>query len=322
MPAGYICQRLCYHRISYSKFDLNENTSKSNIGAVAALLVVQAAFGTFPVIAKSALAYISSTALVGFRVGITAVVFYLFQRSRGDIFLKQQEDYVRLAILSLFGVTFNQLLFVGGLSLTTASNTSLLAVTIPIFALFIGLYLGAEKLHASKVVGVVLAAAGVILLIDPRNASFSNQTTLGDLMIVANSLSYGIYVVTSKETIMRNGAVRSMTWIFLFAAAICVPLGLFAMARVQITELPIEVWAAILHAGLVATAVPYLLNAWALARVNPSMVAVFIYLQPLIGFVMAVVFLGEHIGSNFILAAAAIFLGVFLVTKGRAAPRN
>lgn len=283
---------------------------------------MQAAFGTFPVIGKAALAYISSVALVGFRVGITAVVLFLFQRSRGDISLKYREDYVKLAVLSLFGVTFNQLLFVGGLSFTKASNTSLLAVTIPIFALFIGLYLGIEKLYARKIVGVIVAAAGVILLIDPRNASFSNETTLGDLMIVANSLSYGIYVATSKETIMRNGAVRSITWIFLFAAAICVPLGLVSIAQISVIELPLGIWIAILHAGLIGTAVPYILNAWALARVAPSTVAVFIYLQPLIGFVTAVVFLGEQIGGNFIIAAAAIFLGVFLVTKKRTASRN
>ncbi len=280
--------------------------------------MVQAAFGTFPVIAKAALAYLSSTALVGFRVGITAVVLYLFQRSRGELFLKHREDYVKLAVLSLFGVTFNQLLFVGGLSMTTASNTSLLAVTIPIFALLIGLHLGIERLSSTKVMGMILAGAGVVLLIDPRNASFSSRTTLGDLLIIANSLSYGIYVATSKETIMRNGAVRSITWIFLFAAAICVPLGFIAMWSVTVSGIPIEVWAAVLHAGLVATALPYILNAWALARVAPSTVAVFIYLQPLIGFVTAAVFLGERIDKNFILASAAIFLGVFLVTKRRA----
>ena len=72
-----------------------------------------------------------------------------------------------------------------------------------------------------------------------------------------------------------------------------------------------------LYIGIAGTALPYFLNAFALARVDPSIVAVFVYLQPVIGFLMAVVFLGERIGPNFILAAGAIFAGVFLVTRRR-----
>ena len=52
---------------------------------------------------------------------------------------------------------------------------------------------------------LILAAVGVVLLIDPRNASFSSQTTIGDILIISNSLAYGIYVATSKETITING---------------------------------------------------------------------------------------------------------------------
>ena len=64
-----------------------------------------------------------------------------------------------------------------------------------------------------------------------------------------------------------------------------------------------------------ATAAPYLLNAFALARVQASTVAVFVYLQPVIGFLLAVIFLGEQVGVLFMLAALLIFAGVFLVSK-------
>ncbi len=137
-----------------------------------ALLAVQLFFGSLPVIGKVVLAVIPSVALVGFRVGITALVLFVFQRSRANLRLEQRGDYWRLAVLSVFGVTINQLLFVGGLSLTKASNTSLLAVTIPIFALTIGAISGVEKLRVVKIFGIVLAAIGVILMIDTRKASF------------------------------------------------------------------------------------------------------------------------------------------------------
>lgn len=266
-------------------------------------------------IGKIVLKVIPPFGLVGFRVGITAVCLLVFQLSRGNLRLAENKDYLRLFVLSIFGVSLNQILFISGLSMTKASNSSLLAVTIPIFALTVGAILGVEKLRFLKFVGIILAAVGVILLIDPRKASFSSETTLGDILIVCNSLSYGIYVATSKETILRNGAIKSMTWLFIFAAIICVPLGAFSMSTVDFSSVTPRIWLLVLHIAIVATALPYIFNAWALVRVNPSTVAVYIYLQPIIGFMLAVVFLGEEVSLFTILAAILIFAGVFLVTK-------
>lgn len=280
-----------------------------------ALLAVQALFGSLPVIAKIVLTVLPAVSLVGFRVGITAIVLYAVQRYRGRVRLREASDYRKLFVLSIFGVVFNQLLFVGGLSLTKAANTSLLAVTIPIFTLIVSAIAGSERLRPMKIAGIALAAAGVIFLIDPRAASFSSQTTLGDMMIIVNSLSYGIYVATSKDVITRNGAFRSMMWVFLFASGICVPLGLISLSSVDTSVIGGNLWLLVLYIAVGATASPYLLNAWALARVSPSTVAVFVYLQPLIGFALAVIFLGEAIDFRFIIAAVLVFAGVFLTTR-------
>ena len=280
-----------------------------------ALITVQLVFGSLPVIGKIVLAVLPPAALVGFRTGATALVLFLVQLYRGRIWLRYSSDYTRLAVLSLFGVVFNQYLFIGGLSLTKAANASLLAITIPIFTLMIGAALGTDRLRGITIVGIIIAAAGVVLLINPSAASFSSETTVGDLMIVVNSLSYGIYVATSKEVITRNGTFRSMMWVFIFASVICVPVGLISFGAGGIVGLDMRIWLLVLYIALVATAVPYFLNAWALSRVSPTMVAAFIYLQPLIGFTLAVIFLGEVIGFRFIIAASLIFAGLFLTTR-------
>jgi len=285
--------------------------------AYIALLGVQVFFGSLPVIGKVVLAALPAMSLVGFRVGITAIVLFAVQLYRGRLWLKIRSDYLRLAVLSLFGVVFNQLLFIGGLSRTKASNTSLLAVTIPIFTLIVASLAGSERLARTKVIGIALAAAGIVLLIDPRAASFSSETTIGDMMIIANSLSYGIYVATSKEVITRNGAFRSMMWVFIFASMICVPIGLVSLSSIDISTVSMSVWLLMAYIAVFATAAPYLLNAWALARVSPATVAVFVYLQPLIGFILAVIFLGENIDFRFIIAALLVFAGVFMTTRNR-----
>ena len=286
-----------------------------SIAPYLALIGVQLSFGSFPVIGKVALTVIPAVGLVGFRVGFTAIALVIFQMFRGGMRLKDKKDYLRLAAISLLAVSLNQLLFTTGLSLTKASNTSLISVTIPIFAMTAGWLLGTEMLKPRKLLGIILAAIGVVFLIDPRNASFSSQTTLGDLCVVLNSLSYGIYVAISKDILTRNGAFRAMTWIFLFAAVVCVPIGAISMSSVDIPNVGATIWLSVLYVAVVGTAVPYLLNAWALARVDPSTVAVFVYLQPVIGFMLAVIFLGEHVGLNFIVAALLVFAGLYLVMK-------
>jgi drug/metabolite transporter (DMT)-like permease len=90
-----------------------------------------------------------------------------------------------------------------------------------------------------------------------------------------------------------------------------------SLASVDVAAVPGTIWLLIVYIAVFATAAPYLLNAWAIARVSPTTVAVFIYLQPLIGFVMAVIFLGEKIDFRFIIAALLVFAGVFMTTRKR-----
>jgi len=104
-------------------------------------------------------------------------------------------------------------------------------------------------------------------------------------------------------------------WIFIFASIVCVPLGGYILTSAPLEGATTMTWLAVIYIALGGTTAPYLLNAWALARVNPSTVAIFVYLQPVIGFLLAVFFLGENIGPSFIVAALLIFAGVFLVTR-------
>ncbi|MFL6467998.1 MAG: DMT family transporter [Pyrinomonadaceae bacterium] len=285
-----------------------------------ALLTVQLLFGSLPVIAKVVLAELPAATLVGIRVLIAAIVLLGVQTFRKRVWLQRRNDYLQLAILGFFGVVLNQLLFIGGLSLTKASNTSLLVVTIPIFTLVVGVIIGSERLHFIKVLGVVLSALGAIILIDPRKASFSSQTTIGDLMIVCNSLAFGIYVATSKEVVTRNGAFRSMMWVFIFACIFCVPAGAYSLLIGETAnQFSPKITLLVVYISIFATAVPYLLNAYAITRVSPAIVAVFIYLQPLIGFILAAVFLNETLDIRFVFAAMLVFAGVFLVTRSRTA---
>jgi drug/metabolite transporter (DMT)-like permease len=295
----------------------NSKSDESDFAPHIALLAVQLMFGSAPVLGKAALLAFPSFAIVGFRVGGAALAFYFLQRFRGSLALDRREDYLYFAVFSLFGVALNQLLFFKGLQLTTATNTSLLAVMIPVFTFLISAFIGIEKLTRRKILGILIAALGVIYLIDPTKASFSSATTQGDILIILNSLSYAIYVAISKNLISKYGALKSIAWLFLFGSIVNVPIGLFSLQSVNFGEVSLNAWLALGAIIIFPTILAYYWNAWALARVEPSVVTIYVYLQPLIGFFSAVIFLGEKLSFRLIAAMILIFIGVYLVIRRR-----
>lgn len=296
--------------------EIGVETEKSYAPHVA-LVMVQVLFGSSVILGKFALAAFPPFSIVGFRVAGAAGAFCILQKMRGTMRLERRSHYLYFFIFALLGVVCNQLLFFTGLSLTTATNTSLLAVMIAIFAILVSVIIGNDKLTRLKVIGTMTAAGGVIYLIDPANASFSSATTQGDLMIVLNSMFYATYVATSKRLVTHYGAMKSIAWVFLFGSIINVPLGIFALSSVDVAAIGWHSWFWLGTVVLFPTILAYYWNTWALARVEPSVVAVYTYLQPLIGTILAVAVLGEAWKPRIFLAMALIFTGVFMVTRRR-----
>lgn len=281
-----------------------------------ALFMVQVMFGTWPIFGKIALSVLPSTALVALRVSGAAIAFLILQKVMGSVRIASRKDYARLALYSILGVVLNQFLFVKGLSYTTVINATLLGTTIPVFTLLVCLVLGLDTLSLRRIFGIMLAAAGVIYLVDPMRADFSAETTLGNLLIIANSLSYGAYIAISKDMLKRYGALTVITWIFLFGTLFTLPVGAWSFSGSNAVESAgAFIWLAVLYIILVPTVGAYYLNAWALARVEPSTVAVYIYLQPLIAFILAPLVLSEPLNRRTWIAALLIFAGVAIVSR-------
>ena len=310
-PAKCNARRKCYD------YNFMQEKVEKNYSPHVALVAVQIFFGSGAVLGKVALQTFPSSAIVGIRTVGAALAFYILQRMRGSLALERGKDYLYFALFSIFGVCLNQLLFFKGLSLTTATNTSLLAVMIPVFAFTISAFIGNDKFSWRKIAGIAAAACGVIYLVDPTKASFSSATTQGDILIILNSLSYGAYIAVSKKIISHYGALKSIAWLFLFASIINVPIGIFTMQTVELSEVSATAWMTLAAIVIFPTILAYFWNTWALARVEPSVVAVYVYLQPLIGTVLAIFLLREEWNSRIFLAMALIFIGVYLVTRNR-----
>lgn len=292
---------------------------RNSYGPHVALLAVQVIFGTWPVLGKIALRAVPSTGLVAIRVGGAAVAFLLLLGLRRRLVIPERRDLARLALYSLLGVVLNQFLYIKGLSLSTAVNAALLNATIPVFTLLVGALLGKEKLTARVTTGTLVAAAGVVYLIDPLRASLGGDAMRGNLLLVANTFCYGAYLAISQDVFRRYGALTAMTWLFAMGSLAAVPFGSYQLAQTDFAAVGLVVWLVLVYTVLVQTVGAYYLNAWALERVSPSTVAVYIYLQPLFAFVVAPLILGagERPGLRHAVATLLIFAGVAVVTLGR-----
>jgi drug/metabolite transporter (DMT)-like permease len=244
-----------------------------------------------------------------------ALVLALIQRSFRPLLDMPKKDIAWIGLCSMMGVVGNQFIYLTGLSLTTVINTTLLSTTIPVFTLFVSIVLGHDRLSLRRLLGIALAASGVIYLVNPNKADLSAHTTVGNILVALSSLLYATYIVVSKDIFERYGALNVITWVFLVGALVTVPFGVYLGIQSPVHTLPARVWLLIAFIILFPTVGAYYLNAWALTKVTPSTVAVYIYLQPLFAFGVAPLLLGEKWNSRTIVAAVLIFSGVGIVTR-------
>ena len=290
-------------------------SDKPDLAPHLALIAVQILFGTWPIFGKLVLGWMSSPTLVFFRVTGAALAFLSIRHSLTPLLKMPRKALLWLILCSVIGVVGNQFLFVKGLSMTTAINATLLSSAIPVFTLFVSIVFGYDNLSLKRMVGIAVAITGVFLLVNPARSDFSTRTTLGNLLIVSNSFLYAVYIVISKDLFERYGALNVITWIFVVGAILCVPAGIYTLPGEQLRVIPVSVWLAIGFIILFPTVGAYYLNGWALTKVTPSVVAVYIYLQPLIAFGLAPIVLGETPNTLTIGSAVLIFTGVAIVTR-------
>ena len=111
--------------------------------------------------------------------------------------------------------------------------------------------------------------------------------------------------------------MRVVSWTFLLAALTVFPLGVGGLSHLLVSGMSVRGWASVAYVIVGGTAVPYLLNNWALARVQSSIVAVYVLLQPVVAASLGRVFLHEQFAPHTAVAAVLVVAGVFLSTWRR-----
>lgn len=277
----------------------------------AALITVAALFSANYIVSKLVMREMAPMTFAWLRVAGAAIVLGMLVPVRRKL---GRKDVFRLIGLSLIGIVFNQTLFLGGLALTSAHIAAILITLTPVFALGAAILLKYEKATVWKLGGIALAMTGAILVISGEGEF---DSLLGTVMIVANCLSYALYLVLSKPVVGRLSPLRVVRELFLYGVVLMFPIAAPSLWRERWSDIPRLAWLAMIFVIAGPTVLAYLLNLWALRHADSSLVAVYTYVQPVLATILAAIFLGEEIRSIVIVAGLLIFAGVWL--SGRSA---
>lgn len=282
-----------------------------------ALLTVNIIYGANYSIAKQVMpSHVQPFAFVLMRVGGALILFWIVSA----LFIKEKvdkKDFPRLALLAVFGVAINQLLFLKGLSITTPINASIIMISNPIVVLLIASFVLKEKISLNKIVGIIFGISGAVLMLTfNKDFSFGSDTITGDLMILFNSISWACYVVLVKPLMSKYNTFTIVKWVFLFGFCYVLPFGFSQFKEVEWSTMPTAIWYDILFVVVGTTFFAYILNTYALRALSPSVVSIYIYLQPFLATLFAVYYYhNDTLDGHKIVAAVLIILGVFLVSN-------
>jgi drug/metabolite transporter (DMT)-like permease len=286
--------------------DLRANAS----AALAAVL-----FGASVVAVRVAVRHVPPVSLAVLRFGQGGLLLAAILLVIAPRYLRTGWDRLRrfgllgLVLFVLFPLTFNI-----GLQYTEASRGAVMLATMPIWSALLGRVIG-ERLARGQVVGVAFSVAGIALaFLEPGRAIGGDAMSLvGDGLLLLNGLLGALYGLLAKRVLAVDSAATVTTYAMLIGTVLLLPLALVEGLVSAIGRLGGQVLGLVVFLGVLGGAAAFLLWTWALSRLTPTQVAVYVNLNPIVAALLAILLLGERRSGLFLLGFATVVVGVLLV---------
>ena len=284
-----------------------------------ALLAANIIWGLNAPIGKEALAVVSATAVTAYRMLGACFAFWIL-----SLFLPHEHvtrrDKVMLLFAALFGIVFNQGMFIYGLSLTSPVDASIITSMPPIITMILSAIFLREPITWKKVIGTVLGVSGALILIFGNSSSHggvSSGNALGDLLCLLAQVSFCIYLTLFKGLISRYSPVTVSKWLFLYASICFLPFSYNEILAVDYLSLPFSIYWRLAFVVFGATFLSYLFMTTGQHLLRPTIISMYNYAQPVVATIVSVA-LGLSVFSFSIgVAVLLIFSGVYFVTQSK-----
>ncbi len=282
-----------------------------------ALLFSNIIFGFNTPISRSLMPEILSPfALTFFRLSGGMILFWLV-----SLFVKTEKvpakDIFLLFFASFFSLTFNQLPYFIGLSMTSSINASIVVTLLPILTMLLAALFLKEPITLLKAIGVLVGASGALLLVLNGPISSGKGNIWGDFIVILGVTSFAIYLTLFKNLISRYSPVTVMKWMFLFATFVSFPFCYSSLIHINFAILSPGIYWRISYMVVFATFVGYLLIPIGQKLLRPTTLSMYNYIQPIVTSIVAV-FIGiDTFGYEQALSGILVFSGVYIVTQSK-----
>lgn len=291
-----------------------------------ACFIAYAIFGINIIVCKDLTSsrLISPIALFGLRSLGAGLLFWLI-----SYFLPKEKvdkkDFGKILMASLLGFFLTQVTFLMAIPDITPMDCSIVSSLSPIYTMFIAAYVLKEPITLRKAGGVVISFFGIIYLImnSVTGAGSTIETSwVGILLMIANSLSFSLYLGLFKPVITKYSVITFMKWIFLFATLFSFPWTISELRTFDYSLLTSTYLSELAFLIICSTFITYFLIPLGQKRIRPTLVSMYSYVQPIIAIVISIWVGMDTLSWQKLLAAAMVFGGVVLVNYSRSAKGN
>jgi drug/metabolite transporter (DMT)-like permease len=284
--------------------------------ALAGLILVMIVWGVTYVVTKAAVREIPPLTLAALRYLIAASVLVPLAMARsGSMRLTRPRPFAPLAWMGLTGIVILTVGFNYGLIYGSASQGALLYALSPAaLAIAAVVWLG-ETLSRQRITGIVLSVAGTALVVASGEIDRSApRPLLGAVCMLAGIVAWACYTVIAKRLAGADQIVV-IAWVSMIGTAMLLPFAAVELLQGPMPGPSLDAWLATLFLGAVASAAAYVVYNLALRELDASLVGAYFTLDPIIGVVTAIVFLGEVLRSGQVVGGAIALAGMWLAAS-------
>ena len=224
-----------------------------------------------------------------------------------------QQYWKKLAVLAAFGMVLYQGLGYTAAHYTSATNMGIINAFIPIFTIFVSMFLLKEIPNRFAIVGSILSFLGLLYVMAQGNLAGLIQSGghLGDVMMVIAVFFYAFYGVFLKKWQLNIPLMISLYIQIIFALLYHLPfvlwLGLEAINPQNISS--------VLYAGIFPSLIAPLVWMLAVQMIGPNRTSIFMNLMPVFTAIIAYIWLNEAWTVYHSIGGAIILLGILLAQK-------
>lgn len=269
-------------------------------------VAIKFAYTTYPPITLAVVRFIVATLILG--------VLALLPKNRVKL---ERKDIFTVAVCGLTGIMLYAVLQNIAMQWTSASSATLIIASYPIITLLMESLIYKTKLSVVKIVAILIAIAGVVILSYVKSDARVEGELLGILLLIIAGVVWAVYNFMTKKVVNRYPPVTLLFYTTLFGTIFMLPLALIERAQWQAPTL-ISL-SMMMFLGVFCSVIAFLLYNHGLKSMAPSTVTSMLNLVPIFGVFFSWLLLGEQVTLRKFVGGAIVIFGVMLSVRNNRA---